>query len=318
MNPLADAFVRHALLAGIPIAAAAGLAGYFLVLRSQVFSGDALSHVAFTGAIGALVLGVDPVAGVFGATIVVGVLLARLDRRARAGDVAIGLTFAWVLGLGVLGLSVYSSSARGSADGAAGAGVLFGSIFGLDLGRAVTAALVSTAVLVVLLAIGRPLLFASLDADVAAARGLPVGLLGVTFLATVGAATAVATQAIGALLIVGLLAAPAGAASHLTTRPYAAMAWSCGLAVLALTAGVLVSAVATHLPPSFAILAVAVLCYLAAWAGGAITASGREPVAAAPETAEGPGPLRDRTLRLSWSTLFVKRGSSGVSRSRAW
>jgi zinc/manganese transport system permease protein len=283
MNPLADAFVRHALVAGIPIAAAAGLAGYFLVLRSQVFSGDALSHVAFTGAVGALALGVDPVAGVFVATVLTGALLAWLDRGGRAGDVAIGTTFAWVLGLGVLALSVYSSSARGSANGAAGVGVLFGSIFGLDLRHALMAAAISAVVLLVLLAIGRPLLFASLDPDVAAARGLRVGLLGALFLATVGAATAVATQAIGALLIVGLLAAPAGAAGHLTTRPYAAMAWSSGLATCSVISGVLVSAAGPDLPPSFTILAVAVLSYLAAWARGA-----RRRL----RTAEGPGPLR--------------------------
>jgi zinc/manganese transport system permease protein len=270
MNLLADAFIRHALLAGIPIAAAAGLAGYFLVLRSQVFSGDALSHVAFTGALGALAVGVDPVAGLFVSTVLTGGLLALLGGRGRAGDVVIGTTFAWILGLGVLALSVYSSSARASANGAAGVRVLFGSIFGLDRSHALVAAAISLAVVAVLLGVGRPLLFASLDPQVAAARGLPVGLLGGLFLATVGAAAGVATQAIGALLIVGLLAAPAGAAGHLTASPYAAMAWSTGLAVLAMTAGIIASDVLPKVPPSFAILSVAVLCYLAAYLCGRV------------------------------------------------
>ncbi len=157
----------------------------------------------------------------------------------------------------------------------AGVRVLFGSIFGLDPARAVTAAAISVGVLAVLLAIARPLLFASIDPQVAAARGLPVGWLSVVFLGAVGATAAVATQAIGALLIVGLLAAPAGAARHLTDRPYVAMAWSTGLAVLSMVAGILVSVLLPWVPPSFAILAVASLGYLAGFLTGGSSDGGR-------------------------------------------
>jgi zinc/manganese transport system permease protein len=262
---LGPEFIRSALLAGLPIAAAAGLTGYFLVLRSQVFTGDALSHVAFTGALGALAVGLDPAVGVFAGTIAAGGLLALLGQRGRAGDVAIGATFGWILGLGVLALSLYSSSRRASGDGAAGARVLFGSIFGLDRGHALLAALVGTAVVVVLAALGRPLLFASLDPAVATARGLPVTALGVAFLMLVGATAAVATQAMGALLILGLLAAPAGAAHRLTSRPYLGMALSTGIAVCAMAAGIVASRLQPDVPPSFAILAAAAGCYLAAY-----------------------------------------------------
>jgi zinc/manganese transport system permease protein len=297
MHLLADAFIQHALIAGVPIAAAAGLAGYFLVLRSQVFSGDALSHVAFTGALGALALGLDPVIGLFAATILTGMVLAVIGGRGQSADVAIGTTFAWVLGLGVLALSVYATGGAGSngtsgADGAAGVRVLFGSIFGLDRGRAVTAAAISAGVVLVLLLMARPLLFASLDPQVARSRGVPVRALGVVFLGAVGATAGVATQAIGALLIVGLLAAPAGAARHLTDRPYVAMAWSTSLAVLSMTAGILASDVLPRVPPSFAILAVASLCYLVSYLAAHLTVhrtGDRRRKGPAPE---GTGPFR--------------------------
>ncbi len=129
-----QAFFQHALLAGTAIAAAAGLIGYFLVLRAQVFTGDALSHVAFTGALAALAIGVDPRLGLFAATIGVALLLGVLGRRGRPDDVAIGNVFSWILGLGVFFLTVYTTS-RSAANGNAGVSVLFGSIFGLSLVR---------------------------------------------------------------------------------------------------------------------------------------------------------------------------------------
>lgn len=254
---LAQPFMRQAFLAGIPIAALAGLVGYFMVLRSQVFIGDALSHVAFSGALTALAFGVDPRIGLFAATIAVGSVLGLLGNRGRADDVVVGTVFAWVLGLGVLALSVYTSSARAAANGAAGVNVLFGSIFGLSEVQARTAALVAVALVVVVVAIARPLLFASLDEAVAAARGVPVKALGVAFLVLVGATAAEATQAVGALLLLGLLAAPAGAASRLTNRPYVAMGLACGLSVLSMVVGLTASHLLPRLPPSFAILAVA-------------------------------------------------------------
>jgi zinc/manganese transport system permease protein len=263
---LGHAFIQHALLAGIPIAAAAGLAGYLLVLRGQVFSGDALSHVAFTGALGALAFGIDPLLGLFVSTVLVGALLSLLGEQGRVGDVAIGVTFAWILGLGVLALSVFSSGGHASTNGAAGARVLFGSIFGLDLPHAILDGAIATIIVLALIFLGRPLLFASLDPAVAAARGLPVTAISMMFLAAVGATAGVATQAIGALLILGLLAAPAGAAQRLTTNPYLGMALSVGIAMTSMTLGILTSDLVAKVPPSFSILAVAALCYLAAYA----------------------------------------------------
>ena len=215
---LSHPFMRNAFLAGTAIAAASGLVGYFVVLRSQVFSADALSHVAFTGALAALAIGVDARVGLFGATVLVAVAIGLLGNRGRANDVVIGTVFTGILGAGVLFLSIYTTS--GSAgNGAANVNVLFGSIFGLGRGQAYVAAAIGRAVRRAVVCIARPLLFASLDEAVAAARGLPVRALGIAFLALVGVCAAEATQAVGALLLVGLIAGPAGAARRLTESP---------------------------------------------------------------------------------------------------
>jgi zinc/manganese transport system permease protein len=256
-------FLLNALLAGTAIAAAAGLVGYFVVLRAQVFTGDALSHVAFTGALAALALGIDERLGLFAATIGVGIALGALGGRGRADDVVIGSVFAWILGLGVFFLTIYTTTSS-AGNGNAGVNVLFGSIFGLNQSQAVTAATVAAVIVAVIVAIARPLLFASIDAAVAAARGVPVRLLGYCFLVLVGAAAAEASQAVGALLLLGLLAAPAGTAQRLTSRPYAALLISAGLAVGEMWAGLALSYTVPSLPPSFAILAVATGGYVLA------------------------------------------------------
>jgi zinc/manganese transport system permease protein len=213
-------FMVYALVGGTGIAAACGVAGFFLVLRAQVFTGDALSHVAFTGALAALAFGVDLRIGLFTATIAVALLLGALGRRGRADDVVIGNVFAWILGLGVFFLTLFTTNRSGSGNGSATVNVLFGSILGLSSGQASAALWIGAGVLAAMLVIARPLLFATLDEAVAAARGVPVRVLGFVFLALVGAATAEATQAVGALLLLGLLAAPAGTALALTDRPW--------------------------------------------------------------------------------------------------
>lgn len=258
---LSHPFMRHAFLAGTTVAVAAGLVGYFVVLRGQVFTGDALSHVAFTGALAALALGVDAHIGLFVATVLGAVAMGLLGPRGRPDDVVIGNVFAWILGLGVLCLSIYTTS-RSAADGRAGVSVLFGSILGLSANQATWAALVGIVVVVALLTMARPLLFASVDEAVAAARGVPVRALGLAFLAVVGACAAEATQAVGALLLLGLLAAPAGAAQRLTARPYVALWLSAGLAVVAMWVGLTASYLLADVPPSFAVIAAAAGLYV--------------------------------------------------------
>jgi zinc/manganese transport system permease protein len=266
---LAHPFFVNALVAGTAIAVAAGLVGYFLVLRAQVFTGDALSHVAFTGALAALAVGIDLRIGLFALTVVVAVLLGAVGRRGLADDVVIGSVFAWILGLGVFFLTVYTTS-RSTGNGAAGVNVLFGSIFGISNADARLAASIAAAVCVLTLLIARPLLFATLDPEVAAARGVPVRLLGFAFLILVGATTAETTQAVGALLLLGLLAAPAGTAQRLTANPYRALGLSAAIAVADIWIGLILSYTIPVLPPSFAILAVATAGFLLALAIPAI------------------------------------------------
>ena len=200
---LALPFEVRAYIVGSLIAAAAGLVGFFVVLRSQVFTGDALSHVAFTGALAALAAGVDLRVGLFAACVIFGAAMAALGRAGRADDVVIGSVFAWILGLGVFFLTIYTTGASATGNGnngSSGVNVLFGSIFGLTVGQTDLAAVIAAAVIVAILAIARPLLFASIDPAVAAARGVPVTALGVGFLVLVGVTAGEATQAVGALL----------------------------------------------------------------------------------------------------------------------
>jgi zinc/manganese transport system permease protein len=268
-------FMRNALVAGTFVGLAAGLAGWFVVLRAQVFAGDALGHVAFTGALGAAAAGIDARAGIFAATILAGAALGGLGERARADDVVIGSLFAWTLGLGVLFLSIFARS--GGANGAEAVRVLFGTILGLSAAEVRAAVALGLLACALVLAIARPLLLASLDPSVAAARGVRVRLLDVLFLAAVGLVAAEATQAVGALLLLGLLAAPAGAAHRLTARPYLGLALSGGIAVGSVWLGLALVACVPALPPSTAIVAVAVSAYLAAAAPALLAVARRPP-----------------------------------------
>jgi zinc/manganese transport system permease protein len=264
---LGHPFIRHAFVAGTAIAAATGLVGYFAVLRSQVFTGDALSHAAVTGALAALAAGLDQRLGLLAATVGVALLLGLLGPRGRADDVVIGSVFAWVLGLGVFFLTLYTTH-RSAGNGAAGITVLFGSIFGLSAGAVRLAVVLGVAISLAVVVLARPLLFASIDEAVAAAQGVPVRTLGLAFLVLIGLTTAEATQAVGALLLLGLLSAPAAAAQQLTSRPFAGLALSAALAVAALWVGLTLSYAVPRLPPSFAVIAVAAAIYAGAGVTG--------------------------------------------------
>jgi zinc/manganese transport system permease protein len=267
----AQDFVANAFVAGTAIALACGLVGHFVVMRAQVFSGDALTNVAFTGAIAAAAAGIDARIGLFAATIAVALAIGALGERSAAEDPTIGIVFSWILGLGVLFLAL--SSAGGGGNGLLGARTLFGSIFGLSAGDARLAAAIAAVIVAVVLAVARPLLFATVDPAVASPRGVPVRALGLLFLALLGATAAEATQAIGALLLLGLLAAPAGAAQRLTANPYRALGLSAALAVLCTWAGLTMGYLVSDLPPSSAIVGVACAVYLLAFV--ATSAGGR-------------------------------------------
>jgi zinc/manganese transport system permease protein len=269
---LSHEFMRNALLAGAFVALACGVCGWFVVLRGQVFAGDALSHVAFPGALAAAAAGIDQRVGLFAATVTMGAGIGLLGRgavRARGGasagsapadDTAIGIAFTFILGLGLFFLTLFSLGSAGGA-GIQAAHTLFGSIFGLDAGEARVAALIGLVSTALVLGIARPLLFATLAPDVAAARGVPTRALGIGFLGVVGLVAAEATQAVGALLLLGLLAAPAAAAHRITGRPFAGMLLAGGLAATAMVVGLVLAYALPWLPPSTAVIAVAMAIY---------------------------------------------------------
>jgi len=260
---LAHEFMRSAFLAGTAVALACGLVGYFVVLRAQVFAGDALSHVAFTGALAAAAAGLDVRLGLFVATVAVAVGLGLLGQRARPDDVVIGSVFVWVLGLGTLFLAIFTAGSSG-ADGTVAVRVLFGSILGLSTAEARLAAAIGIAAALTCLALARPLLFASLDPEVARGLGVPVRALGVVFLALLGVVAAEASQAVGALLLLGLLAAPGGAARLLTARPWLGLAFSVAIAVGSTWVGLVLSYEIDSLPASSAIVGCATAAFLGA------------------------------------------------------
>lgn len=261
-------FMRNAFLAGTLIALASGLVGSFVLLRHLTFAGDALSHVGFAAAMGAVFVGLNPYLGLFGGTILVAVGMGRFGGErtlARSRDVAIGTVLAWVLGLGALFLSLYISNPNPSTNPnfAVGVGILFGSIFGLTTQSAVLIALTALGTCLVLLVVARPLLFASIDPDAAEAKGLPTHMLTAVLMILLGLTVAETTPAVGALLVFALLVTPAAAARVLVRRPYAALALSAGLAVAIMWGGLMLAFYLPY-PVSFDLAALGFLVYLAA------------------------------------------------------
>jgi zinc/manganese transport system permease protein len=278
----AHEFMRNAFLAGTFIALACGLIGYFVVLRSQVFAGDALSHVAFTGALAAAAIGVDVRLGLFAATILVASGMGALGERARPDDVVIGSVFAWILGLGALFLSIFISGSSGS-NGTAAVRVLFGSILGLSSADARLAAAIAILAAIALTLVARPLLFSSVDPEVARGLGLPVRALGVFFFVLLAVVAAEATQAVGALLLLGLLAAPGGAARLLTDSPWRGLALAGAIAVGSMWAGLALSYRIPSLPTSTAVIGLAAGSFVLA----ALSARLRERRGGSPHTGLG-------------------------------
>lgn len=224
-------FMRRALLAGTMLSVVSGLVGYFVVLRHQAFAGEALSDVAFTGALGGAVFGINPLVSLLITTIAAALAMGGFGERLRGRDVAIGTVLAWVLGTGALFLNLFNTHVSGTGTGFSGVKVLFGNILGISTDQVYIIALISGLAVLVLAVIARPLLFASLDPDVAAARGVPVRALGLFFMVLLAVTVSEATLAVGALLVFALLLLPAASAQQMTNRPSTALALAAGLSV---------------------------------------------------------------------------------------
>jgi zinc/manganese transport system permease protein len=222
-------FMQHAYLAGTLVAVVAGIAGYFMVLRSQSFAGHSLANVGFAGATGAVLIGVPPVAGLFVAGVLAAIGIQALNlgaRQTRQSDLAVGAVFTAALALGFLFLHLATAEYAANVYN-----VLFGNVLGISDGDVRTIAWSALALVVALAIIGRPLFFASVDPDVAAARGVPVRALAFGYLVLLALVVAVAVQVVGVLLIFALLVTPAAIAQRLTARPARAVALSVLLAL---------------------------------------------------------------------------------------
>jgi zinc/manganese transport system permease protein len=249
-------FIQNALLAGSLIAVAAAIVGYFLIVRGLTFTGHALPNIGFAGAAGAVLLGLDPVFGLFAFTIAAGVGIALLGKEVRERDISIGILMTFALGLGLLFLSLYSGYAQRVYS------ILFGTILGISQEDVLLTALMSLFVLIVLFVLFRPLLFSSLDPDVAEARGVPVRLLAVLFLVLVAVTISMAIQVVGALLVFTLLIGPAATAIRISHRPLWAIACSVVLGLCYTWLGIVLAALQGDWPVSFFIATISFAIYL--------------------------------------------------------
>jgi zinc/manganese transport system permease protein len=260
-------FMVNAFWAGTIVSAVAGLIGWFMVLRKQSFAGHALAVVGFPGAAGATLLGISVAWGYFGfclAAALVIALLPRVSGETRAEESAVtGTVQAFALACGFLFVSLY----RGYLSGLNA--LLFGSFLGITRADVWMLAIAGVVTLSVLAAIGRPLLFASVDREVAAAAGVPVRALSVAFLLLLGAAVAGAVQITGTLLVFALLVAPAATAQVITVRPGVGLLLS-PLIALAITWGSLLLAFYWPYPIGFFVTSLAFGAYVAARAAVAL------------------------------------------------
>ena len=267
-------FMRNAFIAGTIVAVVAGVVGYFVVLRSLAFAGHALSHIGFAGAAGgvavvaaffgggATALAVGSIVGLLVFTIGAGVVMGVLGNRIRGRDVVIGIVLAWTLGLGVLFLNLYNGYATEAYA------ILFGEILGISSVAVLVTLVAGLVTLAAVAALYRPLLFASLDDEVAAARGVPVRALSVVFMVVLAVAVSEAVQVVGVLLVFALLVTPPAIAERLTVRPPAVIALSAALAVAFTWLGLAIAYYAPY-PVSFFITSIAFATYLVVRTAGA-------------------------------------------------
>ncbi|HUE59512.1 MAG TPA: metal ABC transporter permease [Acidimicrobiales bacterium] len=249
-------FMVNAYLAGTVVAVVAGAIGYFVVLRGSAFAAHALSHIGFAGATGAVVLGINPIFGLLAFTIGSGTAIGALGNRLRSRDVTIGIVLAWTLGLGVLFISLYTGYAQEAYA------LLFGEILGISVNEVMVTSVVAALALAALIAMYRPLLYSSVDQDLARAKGVPTLALSVAFMAVLALAVTDAVQVVGVLLIFALVVTPAAIAVRFTSRPSLAIATGVALALVFTWLGLAISYYSPH-PVSFFITTLAFVTYLA-------------------------------------------------------
>jgi zinc/manganese transport system permease protein len=255
---LAEPFAQHALLAGTLVAITSGLIGPFIVTRKMAFAVHGTAELSFTGAAAGLLVFGDAVVGALAGSLVVASAIGLLAVRERERDSAIGVILAFGLGVGVYLLSLYHGFATQATN------ILFGQIFGVSTKQLALLLTVAVAVLVAMAVLYRPLFFASVDPEVAEARGVRVRLVGLLFLFVLALTVTEAAQIVGTLLVLSLAITPAAAAQRLSARPAVVTGLSVAFALVACDGGLLASLESSTIKASVFVTAFSFAIYLLA------------------------------------------------------
>ncbi len=227
--------VRNSIFAGALLGIVGGLIGPFVITRNLPFAVHGISELSFAGASIALLIGVNVVTGSLVGSVVAALLIGLLGNRARERNSIIAVLMPFGLGLGILALALYQGRAANKF------GLLTGQIVSVDNPQLGALLVISLVVIVTLLVVWRPLTFASVDPDVAAAAGIPVRTLSLVFMLVLGLSVAVSVQIVGALLVLSLLVTPAAAALRLTVSPLWVPVLSCAFALVSVVGGILLA-----------------------------------------------------------------------------
>ncbi len=263
MSPLFDftdygallSLVSSSLIAGALLGIVGGLIGFFVMARDLPFAVHGISELSFAGAAGALLIGADVVTGSIVGSLIAALLIGLLGPRARERNSVIGVLMPFGLGLGILFLALYPGRSANRF------GLLTGQVVSVDTPQVAVLSVVALVVLVALLLIWRPLLFASVDEDVATARGVPVRTLSLVFMVLLALTVSIAVQTVGALLVLALLVTPAAAALRVAADPLVVSLLSMLFAVVSMLGGILL-ALGAAIPISPYVTTISFVIYL--------------------------------------------------------
>ena len=250
------ALVRNSIFAGAVLGVVGGLIGVFVMQRDMAFAVHGISELSFAGAAIALLFGVNVVAGSLVGSLIAAILIGLLGAKARDRNSIIAVLMPFGLGLGILALALYPGRSANKF------GLLTGQIVSVDDPQLGWLLVIGAVVLIALLLMWRPLMFDSLDADVAASRGVPTGFVALAFMVLLGLAVAVSVQIVGALLVLSLLVTPAAAAMRISSSPLLVPLLSVGFALLSVVGGIML-ALGSSLPISPYVTTISFLIYVA-------------------------------------------------------
>ena len=254
---LTTPFMLNAALAGLCIAVAAGVVGYFTIARHSTFAAHAIAHIGLPGATGAVLLGLPVAVGLGGFALGGALVIAALGKRASEREIATGTVLAFATGLGLFFARMSSSASQQLQS------ILFGSILTITDDQIIGFAVFDAILLAVIAVIYRPLLFSSLDEQVAQAKGVPTGIMNALFMAILAGVITIAVPAVGTLLIFALVVTPAATATIVTTTPLRAILVSTALCLVSIWGGLVIAAMFPA-PPSFVIVTLSTLFWVIA------------------------------------------------------